>query len=124
MAVGMEAEESLRAKFSALLPHLDERQQRLYLGSEARALGHGGVAAVARAAGVSRVTVSAGASELEPGRSRRAGRGGPAGAASGPPMRIGGWSRRCWPWSGRASAVIRCRRCGGRSGRPATWRMS
>jgi hypothetical protein len=31
MAVGMEAEESLRAKFSALLPHLDERQQRLYL---------------------------------------------------------------------------------------------
>jgi len=51
MAVGMEAEESLRAKFSALLPHLDERQQRLYLGSEARALGHGGVAAVARAAG-------------------------------------------------------------------------
>src|SRR5215469_16203427 len=80
MAVGMEAEESLRAKFSALLPHLDERQQRLYLGSEARALGHGGVAAVARAAGVSRVTVSAGAGELEagsepPGRARRPGGG-------------------------------------------------
>jgi hypothetical protein len=80
MAVGMEAGESLRAKFSALLPHLDERQQRLYLGSEARALGHGGVAAVARAAGVSRVTVSAGAGELEagsepPGRARRPGGG-------------------------------------------------
>src|SRR5215472_7266391 len=80
MAVGREAEESLRAKFSALLPHLDERQQRLYLGSEARALGHGGVAAVARAAGVSRVTVSAGAGELEagaevPGRARRPGGG-------------------------------------------------
>jgi transposase len=80
MAVGMEAEESLRAKFSALLPHLDERQQRLYLGSEARALGHGGVAAVARAAGVSRVTVSAGVGELEagaepPGRARRPGGG-------------------------------------------------
>jgi hypothetical protein len=67
MAVGMEAEELLRAKFSALLPHLDERQQRLYLGSEARALGHGGVAAVARAAGVSRVMVAAGAAELEAG---------------------------------------------------------
>src|SRR6516225_10637155 len=70
----------LAAKFAALLPHLDERQQRLYLGSEARALGHGGVAAVARAAGVSRVTVSAGAGELEagpepPGRARRPGGG-------------------------------------------------
>ncbi len=80
MAVGMEAEESLRAKYSALLPHLDERAQRLYLGSEARALGHGGVAAVARAAGVSRVTVSAGAAELEAGaeplgRARRPGGG-------------------------------------------------
>jgi Rhodopirellula transposase DDE domain len=80
MAVGMEAKESLRAKFSALLPHLDERQQRLYLGSEARALGHGGVAAVARAAGVSRVTVSAGVGELEAGaeplgRARRPGGG-------------------------------------------------
>src|SRR5215469_4570687 len=80
MAVGREAEESLRAKFSALLPHLDERQQRLYLGSEARALGHGGVAAVARASGVSRVTVAAGAAELEAGtqplgRVRRAGGG-------------------------------------------------
>jgi hypothetical protein len=80
MAMGMEAEESLRAKFSVLLPHLDERAQRLYLGSEARALGHGGVAAVARAAGVSRVTVSAGAAELEAGaeplgRARRPGGG-------------------------------------------------
>jgi transposase len=67
MAVGVEVEESLRAKFEALLPHLDERAQRLYLGSEARSLGHGGVAAVARAAGVSRVTVTAGVAELEAG---------------------------------------------------------
>ena len=47
MAVAVEVEESLAVKFAALLPHLDERQQRLYLGSEARSLGHGGVAAVA-----------------------------------------------------------------------------
>jgi transposase len=67
MAVGVEVGESLRAKFGALLPHLDERAQRLYLGSEARSLGHGGVAAVARAAGVSRVTVTAGVAELEAG---------------------------------------------------------
>jgi hypothetical protein len=51
VAVGVEAEDLLRAKFAVLLPHLDERAQRLYLGSEARSLGHGGVAAVARAAG-------------------------------------------------------------------------
>ncbi len=80
MAVAVEVEESLAAKFAALLPHLDERQQRLYLGSEARSLGHGGVAAVARAAGVSRPTVTAGVAELEAGgqplgRARRAGGG-------------------------------------------------
>src|SRR5512142_2497548 len=80
MAVAVETEESLAAKFAALLPHLDERQQRLYLGSEARSLGHGGVAAVARAAGVSRPTVTAGVAELEAGgeplgRARRAGGG-------------------------------------------------
>jgi transposase len=80
MAVAVETEELLAAKFAALLPHLDERQQRLYLGSEARSLGHGGVAAVARAAGVSRPTVTAGVAELEAGgeplgRARRAGGG-------------------------------------------------
>jgi Rhodopirellula transposase DDE domain len=36
-------------------------------GSEARVLGHGGIAAVARTAGVSELTVSAGAAELEAG---------------------------------------------------------
>jgi transposase len=67
MAVVMETERALAAKFSVLLPHLDERTQRLYLGSEARSLGHGGIAAVARAAGVSRQTVVAGVDELESG---------------------------------------------------------
>jgi hypothetical protein len=72
--------ESLAAKFGALLPHLDERQQRLYLGSEARSLGHGGIRAVARAAGVSEPTVAAGVAELEAGeeplgRARRPGGG-------------------------------------------------
>jgi len=80
MAVAVETEESLAAKFAVLLPHLDERQRRLYLGSEARSLGHGGIEAVARAAGVSRQMVAAGAAELEAGgeplgRARRAGGG-------------------------------------------------
>jgi hypothetical protein len=68
MAVAVDIEESLTAKFAVLLPHLDERQQRLYLASEARSLGHGGVAAVARAAGVSRQTVTDGVDELESGQ--------------------------------------------------------
>src|SRR5487761_1550038 len=80
MAVAVETEESLAAKFPVLLPHLDERQCRLYLGSEARSLGHGGIEAVARAAGVSRQMVAAGAAELEAGgeplgRARRLGGG-------------------------------------------------
>ncbi len=80
MPVAMEVEESLAAKFAALFPHLDERQRRLTMGAEARVLGHGGVAVVARAAGVSRVTVTAGVAELEAGdeplgRTRRSGGG-------------------------------------------------
>ena len=80
MAIAVEIEESLAAKFPVLLPHLDERQRRLYLGSEARSLGHGGIDAVARAAGVSRQMAAAGAAELEaggepPGRARRPGGG-------------------------------------------------
>ena len=62
-----------------MLPLLDERQRRVYLGTEARALGHGGIAAVARAAGVSQDTVSAGVAEAGaepvPGRARRPGGG-------------------------------------------------
>jgi transposase len=68
MAVSIDTVESLAAKFVTLLPHLDERQQRLYLASEARSLGHGGIAAVARAAGVSRQTVTDGVDELESGQ--------------------------------------------------------
>ena len=80
MAVGADVGASLAAKFAALFPHLDERQRRLTMGAEARVLGHGGVAVVARAAGVSRVTVSAGVAELEAGaaplaRTRRSGGG-------------------------------------------------
>ena len=92
MAVAVEIEESLAAKFPVLLPHLDERQRRLYLGSEARSLGHGGIDAVARAAGVSRQMVAAGAAELEaggepPGRARRPGGGRKKLAVTGPGLR-------------------------------------
>ncbi len=67
MALAVEVEQTLTAKFEAVLPHLDERQRRLVLGAEARVLGHGGIGLVARAAGVSRATVSRGVAELEAG---------------------------------------------------------
>src|SRR6266699_3773114 len=72
--------EMLAAKFGSLFPHLDERQRRLLLGAEARALGHGGIKLVARAAEVREATVSLGVAELESGaeplgRARRAGGG-------------------------------------------------
>jgi hypothetical protein len=72
--------EMLAAKFGSIWPHLDERQRRLLLGAEARALGHGGVRLVAAAAGVREATVSLGARELEAGeeplgRARRPGGG-------------------------------------------------
>ncbi|MEU4645730.1 ISAzo13 family transposase, partial [Micromonospora sp. NPDC023814] len=48
MAVKAETEQMLAAKFEAIFPHLDERQRRLLMGAEARALGRGGIRAVAR----------------------------------------------------------------------------
>jgi Rhodopirellula transposase DDE domain len=70
----------LAAKFEVVFPHLDERQRRLLLGAEARALGHGGIRLVARAAGVREATVSLGVDELDSGaeplgRARRPGGG-------------------------------------------------
>src|SRR5579863_8432325 len=72
--------EILAAKFEAIFTHLDERQRRLLLGAEARALGHGGIRLVAGAAGVREATVSLGVDELESGgdplgRARRPGGG-------------------------------------------------
>ena len=61
------SDEDLRAKFAVLLPALDERQRRLLLGAEARALGRGGIARVAAAAGASLPTVSRGLAEVRTG---------------------------------------------------------
>jgi hypothetical protein len=92
MAVAVDLVESLAAKFAALLPHLDERQRRLYLGSEARVLGHGGISAVAAASEVSRQTVALGIEELEAGgpplgRVRRVGAGRKPVAATDPGLK-------------------------------------
>jgi len=78
--VGAERVEELAAKFAVLLPNLNERQRRLLFGTEALAIGRGGIAAVAEAAGVSRPTVSRGLAEVRAGatpsgRVRRSGGG-------------------------------------------------
>src|SRR5271166_2733607 len=80
MSGNEETARMLAAKFEAIFPHLDERQRRLLLGAEARALGHGGIRLVAGAVGVREATVSLGAGELESGaeplgRARRPGGG-------------------------------------------------
>jgi hypothetical protein len=55
---------ALRAKFDRILPHLDERRRRLYLASEAAAIGHGGITLVASASRTSSATVARGVTEL------------------------------------------------------------
>ena len=70
VAVDADVVASLRAKLEAVLPHLDERQQRLVMAAEARSLGHGGIAAVACATGASRSRISQGVAELEAGEGR------------------------------------------------------
>ena len=57
--------ETLRSKFVVLRPVLDERARRLWAAAEARAIGHGGIARVAEATGMSRGTVRAGLKELK-----------------------------------------------------------
>jgi Rhodopirellula transposase DDE domain len=79
----MKEQASLASKLALILPQLNERQRRVVLGAEARALGRGGITLVARAAQVSRTTVHAALAELDTAvpdrdRSRRPGGGRPA----------------------------------------------
>lgn len=73
------AEDSLLAdRFAAMAPYLNEKQRRLFLAVEARALGRGGVTRVAQASGISRPTIQKGLQELgQPatGRVRQVGGG-------------------------------------------------
>jgi hypothetical protein len=68
MGIPAEVRDQLSMRFEVLMPHLNERQRRLLLATEARLLGHGGLRAVARVAGVSESTVRAGVFELEEGQ--------------------------------------------------------
>ncbi len=61
-------EESIRRKYELVRPELDERGRRLWAVSEAMELGHGGIAAVARATGLSEPTLRRGRKEVGEGR--------------------------------------------------------
>jgi Rhodopirellula transposase DDE domain len=74
-------EVAIGVKFRALAGELNERQRRLWAASEARSAGRGGIAATARATGISVPTIRKGIRELEsgehldPGRVRKRGGG-------------------------------------------------
>jgi len=83
----------LRTKFEALAPSMSEVGQRLWAAVEARALGRGGVAVVARATGLRRARIVAGVRDLDDpthatlrasGRVRRPGAGRPSATAFQP----------------------------------------
>jgi Rhodopirellula transposase DDE domain len=67
-------EVAIGEKFRALAGELNERQRRLWAASEARAAGRGGIAATARATGISVPTIRKGIAELEAGERLAAGR--------------------------------------------------
>jgi transposase len=63
--VGMKT--SMDQKLDRVLPFLNEKQQRIYLASEAEYIGFGGVTAISKASGVSRPTIILGKKELKEG---------------------------------------------------------
>jgi hypothetical protein len=73
-------ERAIGERYGALRDQLDERGRRLHAAAEVRALGYGGLAAVARATGLSRGTIGRGLKDLDHaplprGRVRRDGGG-------------------------------------------------
>jgi Rhodopirellula transposase DDE domain len=77
----MGRDQSVKQRFEALSPFRDERQRRLMVGTEAAAIGYGGISAVSRATGISRDTIRRGLAELnaqadeDPARVRQPGGG-------------------------------------------------
>ncbi len=104
--------------FAAVLPLLDERQRRIVAGAQARALGRGGIGAVARAARMSRTTVGKAVAEVA------------AGAQAPGPVRVPGAGRKRLASKDPGLLAnlealvepeargIRCARCAGRPSRP------
>lgn len=67
-------ERQIGDRFRALAPELSERGRRIWAASEARAIGRGGIAAVARASGIAPNTIRRGIAEIEAGERLEGGR--------------------------------------------------
>jgi transposase len=61
--------DTVQRKYGALAATLTERSRRLWAATEAMELGHGGIALVERATGISRSTITRGIREIESGAS-------------------------------------------------------
>ncbi|GMO40218.1 MAG: hypothetical protein Ta2F_16360 [Termitinemataceae bacterium] len=61
----------ISSRIENMLPLLDERQRRLFLATEAKILGYGGISEIQRISGVSRVTITNGIKELENIRNKK-----------------------------------------------------
>lgn len=57
----------IRERNNLISPFLDEKTKRLYAAAESKILGHGGIAIVSQATGISRTTISTGLKELNNG---------------------------------------------------------
>ena len=65
---------AITARYQALKPVLDERARRLVAAAESQALVRGGISAVSKATGISRLVIRQGVVELKHPNSWRAGR--------------------------------------------------
>jgi len=61
----MDTEQQIAEKLAIVMPHLNEKQRRVLMAAEAKMLGWGGISKVAKATGVSRVTIHKALSEVE-----------------------------------------------------------
>src|ERR1700712_821390 len=65
----------IRDRFTALSPHLNERDRRLFAATEAATAGYGGIAAVSAATGIAVSTIGRGLKDLVEAGGLLAGRG-------------------------------------------------
>ncbi len=57
--------ETLQIRYEKMLPFLNEKQRRIYLGNEAELIGYGGISEASRVTGVSRRVISKGIKEVK-----------------------------------------------------------
>lgn len=57
----------LKIRIETMLPILNERQRRIFLATEARTIGYGGISQISAISGISRITIMQGIKEIENG---------------------------------------------------------